>query len=59
MKDPGLPEPESSGPWSLGQGYFLLGDNRPESHDGRSWGALSAAALQGRILLRTAPHPVS
>jgi signal peptidase I len=53
------PEPESAGPWFLGTGYFLLGDNRPQSHDGRSWGALAGTALQGRILLRSAPHPVS
>jgi len=53
------PERETSGPWATGPGYFMLGDNRPESHDSRAWGALSAAALQGRILAGTLPDPLS
>jgi len=38
----------NGGPWS--GGYLLMGDNRPESHDGRSWGPLKAKALRGRAL---------
>lgn len=38
----------SGGPWT--GGYLVLGDNRPESRDGRSWGPLPEGALRGRIL---------
>lgn len=38
------------GPWEAGPGYFFLGDNRDASRDSRTWGALPAASLRGRIL---------
>jgi signal peptidase I len=47
LPDPGSPE----GPWETGPGYFLLGDNRPASHDCRAWGPLRAGDLLGRVLL--------
>jgi signal peptidase I len=43
-------ERASGGPWATGAGYFLLGDNRPDSHDSRAWGPVPAASLQGRVL---------
>ena len=52
-----LPEPyvarterASGGPWDTGGGWFLLGDNRPESHDSRAFGALPAEGLEARVL---------
>ena len=39
-----------SGPWPCGEGYLVLGDNRPRSEDGRAWGPLSKNALLGRIV---------
>ena len=44
------PERSGSGQRECGRGYLALGDNRPESRDGRSWGALPPSALLGRIL---------
>lgn len=38
------------GPWPCGSGYLFLGDNRPLSEDGRAWGPLPRAALQGRVV---------
>lgn len=41
------------GPWRCGPGqYLVLGDNRPDSRDGRVWGPLPAAAFEGRVLRR-------
>ena len=44
------PERTGEGQQSCGNGYLVLGDNRPDSQDGRSWGAVPRKALQGRIL---------
>ena len=38
------------GPWPCGTGYLVLGDNRPHSEDGRTWGPLGRDALQGRVV---------
>lgn len=51
-----LPEPyversdHVTGSWACRDGYLVLGDNRPQSHDGRTWGPLPMPALRGRIL---------
>jgi signal peptidase I len=52
LDEPWVVHPERSGEGQLacGSGYLLLGDNRPESQDGRSWGAVPMRALRGRIL---------
>ena len=44
------PERRGEGRQVCGSGYLLLGDNRPESQDGRAWGTLPAGMLRGRIL---------
>jgi signal peptidase I len=45
-----LPERIGEGRQSCDRGYLVLGDNRPASQDGRSWGPLPAKAMRGRIL---------
>lgn len=44
------PEREGEGQADCAKGYLVLGDNRPQSQDGRSWGAVPRSALRGRIL---------
>jgi signal peptidase I len=43
------PERTGVGQTSCGDGYLVLGDNRPESQDGRTWGPLAKRAMRGRI----------
>lgn len=43
------PEPLDQGPWVCGEGYLVLGDNRPKSVDGRVWGPLPRAAFLARV----------
>jgi signal peptidase I len=44
------PERGGEGRQACGSGYLVLGDNRPQSQDGRSWGTVPVQALRGRIL---------
>jgi signal peptidase I len=44
------PEREGRGSQMCGDGYLVLGDNRPESRDGRAWGPVPPMALRGRVL---------
>lgn len=46
------PERSGEGRQACGNGYLALGDNRPESQDGRRWGALPPSALKGRLLFQ-------
>ncbi len=41
---------EAGGPWTLDRAYFLMGDNRPQSQDSRSWGPLPREAFEGKLL---------
>jgi signal peptidase I len=43
------PERAGVGQKACGDGYFVLGDNRPESQDGRSWGVIPRSSMRGRI----------
>ncbi len=44
------PERSGSGTLTCGAGYLVLGDNRPQSQDGRAWGAVPVSAMTGRLL---------
>jgi len=52
LEEPWVLHPERSGEGRVtcGPGYLVLGDHRPQSQDGRGWGALPTGALRGRIL---------
>ncbi len=52
LDEPWVTHPERTGEGQqvCGDGYLVLGDNRPDSQDGRSWGAFPGKAMRGRIL---------
>jgi len=52
LEEPWVAHPERSGAGhqACGEGYLVLGDNRPVSQDGRSWGVVPVKALRGRVL---------
>jgi len=52
LDEPWVVHPERGGSGQLicGAGYLVLGDNRPESQDGRSWGVIPVRSMKGRIL---------
>ncbi|WP_243294419.1 signal peptidase I [Geothrix mesophila] len=52
LEEPWVVHPErgGAGRQACGAGYLVLGDNRPDSQDGRTWGPLPARSLQGRLL---------
>ncbi|WP_306591247.1 signal peptidase I [Geothrix sp. 21YS21S-4] len=52
LDEPWVVHPERSGEGrqACGEGYLVLGDNRPDSRDGRAWGSLPKAALKARLL---------
>lgn len=43
------PERIGEGRQKCGEGYLVLGDNRPESQDGRGWGAIPITAMRERV----------
>jgi signal peptidase I len=44
------PERGGTGQKACGDGYLVLGDNRPDSQDGRHWGILPAQAMRERLV---------
>ncbi|RKX79548.1 MAG: signal peptidase I [Spirochaetes bacterium] len=52
----GLPFSGNMDPVSLGKNeYILLGDNRPESSDSRSWGIVKFSRIMGKVIYRYEP----
>ena len=39
-----------TGAWACRDGYLMLGDNRPQSHDSRAWGPLPKSSLKSRVV---------
>ena len=52
LEEPWVRHPErlGEGSRSCGDGYLVLGDNRPESDDGRRWGPVPRSAFTARAL---------
>ena len=51
QEEPWVTHPERSGTGqkACGDGYLVMGDNRPDSQDGRAWGTLPRQAMLGRV----------